>query len=212
MSVLNELIKSTLTRALSLRWPWMFCISIQVWCMFYCFHRYDPEGYGTINGEKMMKMLGITIETNGDIAPASTEQGEQQAYSRIIIITTTTTIIIIIVVVVIIIIIITSAVHATAGRWPPQLAPCTSILSRPHPLIATNFLDVVSPSPFGSSSYSFSFPGCPFWCYLGPPGAAHSSYMSCPLSSHAPHSLYYIFQPSFISYYFIPNLVSLRDV
>ena len=49
-----------------------------------------------------------------------------------------------------IIIIIISAVHATAGRWPPQLTPCTSILSHPHPLTATNFLDVVSPSPFGS--------------------------------------------------------------
>ena len=58
--------------------------------------------------------------------------------------------------------IIISAVHATAGRWPPQLTPCTSILSHPHPLTATNFLDVVSPSPFGSPSYSFSFSGCPF--------------------------------------------------
>ena len=82
------------------------------------------------------------------------------------------------------IIIIISAVHATAGRWPPQLTPCTSILSHSHPLTATNF-----PSPFGSPSYSFSFSGCPFWCYLGPPGVAHSGYMSCPLSSHAQHSI-----------------------
>ena len=85
----------------------------------------------------------------------------------------------------IIIIIIISAVHATAGRWPPKLATCTSILSHSHPLTATNFLDVVFPSP----SYSFSFSGCPFLCYLGPPGVAHSGYMSCPLSSHAPHFL-----------------------
>ena len=110
------------------------------------------------------------------------------------------------------IIIIISAVHATAGRWPPQLTPCTSILSHSHPLTATNSLDVVSPSPFMSPSYSFSFSGCSFSCYLGPPGVVHSGYMSCPLSSHAPHSLYYIFHPSFTSYYFIPNLVSLRDV
>ena len=41
------------------------------------------------------------------------------------------------------IIIIISAVHATAGRWPPQLTPCTSILSHPYPLTATDFLDVV---------------------------------------------------------------------
>ena len=92
---------------------------------------------------------------------------------------------------------IISAVHATAGRWPPQLTPCSLILNCPHPLIATNFLDVVSPSPFGSPSYLFSFSGCPFWCYLSPPGVAHSSYMSCPLPSPAPHSLYYIFHPSF---------------
>ena len=52
----------------------------------------------------------------------------------------------------IIIIIIILAVHATAGRWPPQLAPCTSILGRSHPLTANGFLDVISPSPFGSSS------------------------------------------------------------
>ena len=58
--------------------------------------------------------------------------------------------------------IIISAVRATAGRWPPQLMPCTSILGHPHPLTATNFLDVVSPSLFGSPSYSFSFSGCPF--------------------------------------------------
>ena len=51
-----------------------------------------------------------------------------------------------------IIIIIILAVHATAGRWPPQLAPCTSILGRSHPLTANGFLDVISPSPFGSSS------------------------------------------------------------
>ena len=50
------------------------------------------------------------------------------------------------------IIIIILAVHATAGRWPPQLAPCTSILGRSHPLTANGFLDVISPSPFGSSS------------------------------------------------------------
>ena len=110
------------------------------------------------------------------------------------------------------IIIIISAIHATAGKWPPQLAPCTSILTHSHPLTATNFLDVVSPSPFGSPSYSLSFSGCPFWSYHGPPGVAHSGYMSCPLSSHAPHSLYYIFHPCFRSYYLISNLVSLRDV
>ena len=51
-----------------------------------------------------------------------------------------------------VIIIIILAVHATAGRWPPQLAPCTSILGRSHPLTANGFLDVISPSPFGSSS------------------------------------------------------------
>ena len=51
-----------------------------------------------------------------------------------------------------IIIIIILAVHATAGRWPPQPAPCTSILGRSHPLTANGFLDVISPSPFGSSS------------------------------------------------------------
>ena len=61
-----------------------------------------------------------------------------------------------------IIIIFISAVYATAGRWLQQLTPCTSILSQPHPLTAINFLDVVSPSPFGSPSYSFSFSGCPF--------------------------------------------------
>ena len=60
------------------------------------------------------------------------------------------------------VVIIISAVHATAGRWSPQLSPCTSILSHSHPLTATNFLDVVSLSPFGSHSYSFSFSGCPF--------------------------------------------------
>ena len=91
----------------------------------------------------------------------------------------------------IIIIIIISAVHVTAGRLPPQLAPCTSILSHSHPLTTTNFLYVVSPFPFRSPSYSFSFSGCPFWCYFGPPGVTHSGYMFCPLSSHAPHSLYY---------------------
>ena len=96
-------------------------------------------------------------------------------------------IIVVVVVVVVIIIIIISAVHATAGRWPPQPTPCTSILSHPHPLTATNFLDVVSPSPFG-----FPFSGCPFWCYLGPPGVAHSSYMSCPLSSCTALSLLYL--------------------
>ena len=89
----------------------------------------------------------------------------------------------------VIIIIIISAVHATAGRWPSHLTLCTSILSHTHPLTAKNVLYIVSPSPFGSPSYSFSFSGCPFWCYLGPPGVAHSSYMSCPLSSHAPHSI-----------------------
>ena len=47
-----------------------------------------------------------------------------------------------------IIIIIILAVHATAGRWPPQLAPCTSILGRSHPLTANGFLDVISPSSF----------------------------------------------------------------
>ena len=51
-----------------------------------------------------------------------------------------------------VVIIIILAVHATAGRWPPQLAPCTSILGRSHPLTANGFLDVISPSPFGSSS------------------------------------------------------------
>ena len=111
----------------------------------------------------------------------------------------------------IIIIIIISAVHATVGKWPPQLTPCTSILSHPHPLTATSFLHVVSPSPVGSPSNSLSFSGCPFWCYLGPPGVAHSSYMSSQMSSHAPHSLsLLIFHPSFTSYYFIPNLVSLH--
>ena len=64
-------------------------------------------------------------------------------------------------------------------------------LSHSHLLTATNFLDVVSPSPFGSPSYPFSFSGWPFWGYLGPRGVAHSGYMSGPLSSHAPHSLYY---------------------
>ena len=84
---------------------------------------------------------------------------------------------------------IISAVHATAGRWPPQVVPCTSILSHSHPLTATNLRDVVSSSPFRSPTYSFSFTGCPFWCYFDPPGVAHSGYMSCPLSSHAPHSV-----------------------
>ena len=46
---------------------------------------------------------------------------------------------------------------------------------------------------FGSSSYSFSFSRCPFWLFLGPPGDAQPGYMSCPLFSHALHSLYYIF-------------------
>ena len=109
------------------------------------------------------------------------------------------------------IIIIISVVHATADRGRPQLPPCISILSHSHPLTATNFLDVVSPSPFGSSSYSFSFSGCPFSCYLCPPGVAPSGYMSCPLSSHAPHSLYYTFHPYFRSYYLISDLVSLCD-
>ena len=45
-------------------------------------------------------------------------------------------------------IIIISAVHATVGRWTPQLTPCTSISSHSHPLTATNFLDVVSPFSF----------------------------------------------------------------
>ena len=79
-----------------------------------------------------------------------------------------------------------TAAHATTGRRPPQPAPCTSILSHSHPLPATNFLNIVSPSPPGSSSHSSSFSGCPLRCY---PDVAHSGYMSCPLSSHALHSL-----------------------
>ena len=39
-----------------------------------------------------------------------------------------------------------SAVHATAGRWAPPLMQCASILSHSHPLTATDFLDIVSPS------------------------------------------------------------------
>ena len=93
----------------------------------------------------------------------------------------------------ILIISIISAIHATAGRWPTQLAPCTLILSHSHPLTATNFLHVVFPCPFRSYPYSFSFSGCPFWYYLASPGAAHSGYMSCPLTFHAPHSLLYLF-------------------
>ena len=118
-------------------------------------------------------------------------------------------VVVVVVVIIITIIIIISAVHGSAGRWPPQLTPCTSILSYSHPLTATNFLDVVSPSPFGFPSYWFSFSGCPFWCYLGPPCVAHYGYMSCPLSSYALHSLYYIFHPCFRSHHHILNLVSL---
>ena len=107
-----------------------------------------------------------------------------------------------------IIIIIISAIHATARRWPPQPTPCTSILSHPHPLTATNFLDVLSISFWVSLLLIFLL-----WVsILMLSGVAHSSYMSYPLSSHAPHSLYYICHPSFTSYYFIPNLVSLCDV
>ena len=80
----------------------------------------------------------------------------------IVIIIIVVVVVVIIIIIILIIIIIISAVHAAAGRWPPQLTPCTSILSHPHPLTATNFLHVVSPSPFGSPSYSFSFSGCPF--------------------------------------------------
>ena len=83
------------------------------------------------------------------------------------------------------IIIIISAVHATAGRWPPQLTPCTSILSQSHPLTATNFLDVVSPPPI----LLFSLLWVSIQIYLGPPGVAPSGYMSCPLSSHVLHSI-----------------------
>ena len=68
-------------------------------------------------------------------------------------------VVIVIINIIIMIIIVTPALYATPGRWPSQLTPCTSILSHSHPLIATNFLDVVSPPPFGSSSCSlFYFP------------------------------------------------------
>ena len=81
------------------------------------------------------------------------------------------------------IIIIISAVHATAARSPPQLAPYCSNLSHSNPMTATNFLDVVSPYPFGSASYPLSFSGCPFCCYL-----AHLVLLilaTCP--AHCPH-------------------------
>ena len=67
-------------------------------------------------------------------------------------------------------------------------------------MTATNFLDVVSSSPFGSPSYSLSFSKCSFWCYLGPPSISHSGYSSCPLSSHVMHSLCYVFHRCLRSY------------
>ena len=92
----------------------------------------------------------------------------------------------------VIIIIIISAVHATVGRCHGlhnSRHTLQSWATSSHPLTATNFLDAVSPSPFRSSSWSpsFSGTGCPLWCYLAPPGVAHSGDMSCPLSSRALH-------------------------
>ena len=37
--------------------------------------------------------------------------------------------------------------NATAARWPPQVAPCSSILSHSNPVTATNFLNIIFPSP-----------------------------------------------------------------
>ena len=59
--------------------------------------------------------------------------------------------------VVIILIIIISAVHASV--------PCTLILGHSHPLTATNFLDVVSPSLLGSSCSNYEITVTPLVCY-----------------------------------------------
>ena len=106
-----------------------------------------------------------------------------------------------------------SAIHTTAGRRPPQLVPCTSILNHSHPFTATNFLDVVSPSPFGSSSYSFFVLwvsilslSWPTWCY-----SFWLQVEPTVISCTAP-ALYYIFLPCVRSYYLMPDLVSLRDI
>ena len=112
-----------------------------------------------------------------------------------------------------IIIIIILAVHATAGRWPPQLAPCTSILGRSHPLTANGFLDVISPSPF----WVFLLVVFHLWSVHSDVIFAHLVFFilaTCPAHCPFMHFTFSIisYHPCFRSYYLVPDLVSPCDV
>ena len=51
----------------------------------YVCDRYDVDGFGTINGEKMMQKLGVSINSQGESGPTSpphsANQGEQTRFT-----------------------------------------------------------------------------------------------------------------------------------